>query len=65
MGAEENKQVVKDLYAAFGRRDIAAVAALVAKDVTKARAASSISFKNPVVALKSRAPSTRAPNHGT
>ena len=64
MGAEENKQVVKDLYAAFGR-DIAAVAALVAKDVTKARAASSISFKGLVVALKSRAPSTRAPNHGT
>lgn len=65
MGAEENKQVVKDLYDAFGRRDIAAVAALVAKDVTKARAASSISFKNLVVTLKSRAPSTRAPNHGT
>lgn len=64
MGAEENKQVVRDLYAAFGR-DVAAVAALVAKDVTKARAASSISFKNLVVALKSRAPSTRAPNHGT
>lgn len=64
MGAEENKQVAKDLYAAFGR-DIAAVAALVAKDVTKARAASSISFKSLVVALKSRAPSTRAPNHGT
>lgn len=35
MGAEENKQVVKDLYAAFGRRDIAAVAPLVAKDVKR------------------------------
>lgn len=65
MGAEENKQVVKGLYAAFGRRDIAAVAALVAKDVTKAQAASSISIKNLVLALKSRAPSTRTPNRGT
>ena len=33
MSTQENKQVVKDLYAAFGRRDIAAVAALVAEDV--------------------------------
>ena len=33
MGAEQNKQLVKDLYATFGGRDIAAVAALVAKDV--------------------------------
>ena len=33
MGTEENKQVVKDLYAAFGRRDIAAVAVLVTEDV--------------------------------
>ncbi|HET7437961.1 MAG TPA: hypothetical protein VFJ56_00555 [Nitrospira sp.] len=54
MGAEENKQVVKDLYAAFDRRDIAAVAAHVVKDVTETRATSSISFKNLVVALKSR-----------
>lgn len=32
MGTQENKQVVKDLYAAFGRRDIEAVPALVAEE---------------------------------
>lgn len=33
MATTENKQIVKDLYAAFGRGDIAAVRALVAEDV--------------------------------
>jgi uncharacterized protein len=33
MDSQKNKQVVKELYAAFGRGDIAAVLALVAEDV--------------------------------
>ena len=32
-GTEENKRVVKELYGAFGRGDIAAVGALLAEDV--------------------------------
>lgn len=33
MSGQESKQVVKDLYAAFGRGNIAAVLALLAEDV--------------------------------
>src|SRR5258705_13932967 len=33
LGAQESKQVVRDLYAAFGRGDIAALLALVAEDM--------------------------------
>lgn len=33
MGTQENKKVVKELYAAFGRRDMAAVPAVMAEDV--------------------------------
>ena len=35
MGTQENKQIVKDVYAAFGRGDIAAVLALVAEHVIR------------------------------
>jgi uncharacterized protein len=33
LGAQENKQVVRDLYAAFGRGDITALLALVAENM--------------------------------
>ena len=86
MGAEENRKVVNDLYAALGPQDTPALAALVAGTKRTGRM-----FKNRWVMafsvcdgkienfeeyadtqalaathdVYSRAPSTRAPNHGT